>query len=143
MEAGFELKEHTADIAMHVVAPDLPQLAQTAVAGLYAVIGELVPVETREAPQTARLEFHDEDPGLLLRDFLAELLRLFEVHEQMAAKLHVETFEPPHLRISVALAAVDWERSHPEREAKAVTYHDLYARPLSGGGWEAYFIVDI
>ena len=44
MEPSFELFDHTADIGIRARAATLPELATVAGQGLYAVIGDLVPV---------------------------------------------------------------------------------------------------
>lgn len=139
MEAGFELFDHTADIGIRVFAPTLDGLVPASRDGLYAVIGDLVPGRT--APPL-RLDLQGEDPAGPLRDFLAELLRRFEVGAEVCTTLSTLTFGSNRLAVHGGMHALDPERSVFFREVKAVTYHELAVREIPGG-YEARFIVDI
>ena len=139
MKSRYELFDHTADIGVRVWAPTLSELVVPAGQALYAVIGELIPAESAE---THRLSFGDDEPALLLRDYLAELLRLFETQRRMVTAVEVEQFSADRLRLAVQLHPVDESRSAYEREVKAVTYHELNIRPVPGGH-EATYILDI
>ena len=135
----FELFDHTADIGVRVFAPTLTELVAPAVAGLYAVIGALVP--SGPVAET-RFSFSGAEPALLLRDYLAELLRLFDAERRMVTAVAAEEFDRERLTVVGQMRAVDMSASELEREAKAVTYHRLELRPVAGG-YEATFIVDI
>jgi len=80
VEASYELFDHTADMGLRVCAPSYEALLDPAAQALYAAIGSLVPGEVAE---TRRIELHDEDPAYLLRDFLTELLHIFEREKLM------------------------------------------------------------
>jgi SHS2 domain-containing protein len=139
MESRYELFDHTADAGVRVFAPTLTGLLLPAAHGLYAVIGELVP---QAAAQPRRFELAASEPALLLRDWLAELLELVEERREIVTDVQVEEFDRTRLTLVAQLSAVDATRSAYEREAKAVTYHQLGIRPVPGG-YEATFIVDI
>ena len=139
MKSRYELFDHTADVGVRVVAATLPLLVRPAIDGLYAVIGELVPADT---VTTLRYDASDDEPALLLRDYLAELLGLFETQQQMVVSTNVEHFDATHLVVAGEVANIDPARSALEREVKAVTYHELSVRRRPGG-YEATFIVDI
>lgn len=139
MNGDYELFEHTADLGVRVSADTLPALLAPATAGLYATIGTL---QSGQAGEPWDLELRDDDPALLLHDYLSEVLHLFERSQRMIVGLDAAVFEPPHLRVRARTAAVDWEASSLDREVKAVTYHELQVHETDPG-WSATFIVDI
>jgi SHS2 domain-containing protein len=142
MLGRFELFDHTADIGVRVFAPTMQELVEPAGRGLYAVIGELKPDPAKPAGAPAPLEFAGDDPALLLRDYLAELLRRFDTYQQMATAVEVTNFTRTSLAGAVRFAGIDLDHSDFEREVKAVTYHELNLRSTPSGV-EATFIVDI
>ncbi len=75
VDAGFELFDHTADVGIRAWAATMPELVRPAGAGLYTAIGELAP---GDAANSVSWEWTGDDAAVLLRDYLAELLTLFE-----------------------------------------------------------------
>ncbi|MGE0479077.1 MAG: archease [Phycisphaerae bacterium] len=140
-EPTFELFEHTADLGVRVVAPTLAGLVGPAVAGLYATIGELRADATAPV-EPWRLALRGDEPALMLRDLLSELLSRFERDAAIATDVVVERFELDELACRAVLRPIDAEASDLCREVKAVTYHELEIRALADG-FEATFIVDI
>lgn len=138
MEAGFELFDHTADVGIRVFAPDMNSLLEPAARGLYAVIGELA---AAGAPQPHSLDLTGDEPALLLRDYLTELLVLFERDLCLIESIEGQ-FSTGRLSVRGRRYHVDEGRSVYYREVKAITYHELAIRPISGG-YEATIIVDI
>lgn len=141
MQARFELFDHTADLGLRVFAPTPAELVWPATQGLYAIIGQPVPV-AGSPTRHVRFEINGDAAALLLRDYLADLLGRFETQRVIAVRVQVDEFSSRRLAGVVELAAVDEERSVLEREAKAVTYHQLELGPAAGG-YAATFIVDI
>lgn len=138
VEPSFELFEHTADLGVRVRAASRAELVAPAIDGLYAAIGG---VEPDAATQGRTLDFTGDDPALLLRDLLAEVLYLFENQHLLVVGTTVDVFDGCHLRVHVQLAPVPADASF-DREVKAVTYHALSIAPVADG-YEAVFIVDI
>ncbi|MFH1747939.1 MAG: archease [Planctomycetota bacterium] len=138
-EPGYELFDHTADVGVCVRAATLAGLLEPATRGLYTVIGELI---AGDRVETVHIELASDDAALLLRDYLAEVLSLFDTRRLMVTALDVEEFSETRLAVVAGTAAVDVARSALEREVKAVTYHELNVRPVAGG-YEATYIVDI
>lgn len=141
MQARFELFDHTADMGVRAYAPTLAGLIEPATRGLYQVVGELVP-EIGAPGERVRFELAEDEPAVMLRDYLAEVLRLFETRKRMVTQVNVEEFSERRLALSLEAHAVDQRRSEYAREVKAVTYHELRIRPLPDG-FEATYIVDI
>ncbi len=115
-------------------------LLAPAAEGLYAAFGELAPAETASTPFTFKEQGRDD--AVLLRDFLTELLILFEREKKMLVTIESALFRDGNLQVAGKAADVDLERSAYCREVKAITYHDLSIREVEGG-YEATLIVDI
>ena len=139
MEPSYEFFDHTADMGIRVRAATLPGLLMPAAEGLYAAIGELV-AGGDESPM--KLDFQGDDQSILLRNFLTELLILFEREKRLVVAVVDSAFTESQLKITARTAAIDLERSAFHREVKAITYHELSIRAIAGGH-EATFIVDI
>lgn len=139
MELGFELFDHTADLGIRVFTPSLAELVAVSAEALYAAIGEL---KTQGAPQTETFRFTGEDRAVLLRDYLAELLLLFERDHRMVTQARVIRFDAGRLEVSGESRAVNRSKSLFDREVKAVTYHGLKLEEIEGG-YLAEYIVDI
>ncbi len=136
----FELFDHTADIGVRAWAPSLAGLVAPATAGLYAVLGEVVPQAA--AATDWRCDLRGDDPAVLLRDYLAEVLLLFDCEHRRIGHLRVLQFDGGQLQVQATADAIDSARSVLVREIKAVTYHELAIR-RTADGYEATFIVDI
>ena len=139
MEPSYEFFDHTADMGIRVRAATLPALLMPAAEGLYAATGELVAGGDGSPMQ---FDFQGDDPSVLLRDFLTELLILFERERRRLVAVVDAAFTESRLTVTAKTALVDQVRSIFHREVKAVTYHELSIRAIPGG-YEATFIVDI
>lgn len=139
VKPSFELFDHTADMGIRVCARDLAGLLKPAVDGLYAAIGELAPAG---APEQRRVDMTGDGAAYLLRDFLGDLLFLFERHARMVTKIEDAVFTDQRLAVTMETCDVDQDASVLAREVKAITYHELDIRSLPDG-CEATLIVDI
>jgi len=139
VESSFELFDHTADLGLRVRAATMPGLLAPAADALYAAIGTLV---AGDEAATRVFELSGGEPAELLRDFLTELLVLFEQEGTIATKIVCPVLDASRLAATCVLAPVDPDRSALAREVKAVTYHELAIREVDGG-FEATMIVDI
>lgn len=120
---GYDLRDHTADIALHVWADSLESLFIHAAHGLYAAIGELKP-DTGER-RDERLQFQAADVEGLLHDFLSELLFRFETRNEHLSDFNVVERSDTKMILSATVAPIDPRISTLDREVKAVTYHEL------------------
>lgn len=139
MQPSFELFDHTADIGLRIVAPTLTGLIPPATEGLYAAIGALAFCGPAE---TLRIEIPGEDAAGLLRDYLAELLRLFETSQRIISEPRAAEFTASQLRVAGVALRIDADATVYYREVKAVTYHELAIKEIAGG-LEATVILDI
>lgn len=126
-------------MGIRVRAATMPELLMPAAEGLYAAIGEIVASGVESA---MHFEFQGDDPSILLRDFLTELLILFERDQRRLVAVVDAAFTESRLTVTAKTASVDLERSAFHREVKAITYHELRIRTIAGG-CEATLIVDI
>ena len=108
--------------------------------GLYAALGELSAEESVSSPFVFRGQGRDD--AILLRDFLTELLILFERKHKLLVSIESASFHKGTLNVSGKAAQVDSKHSVFFREVKAITYHELGIREVDGG-YEATLIVDI
>ncbi|NOT02115.1 MAG: archease [Phycisphaerales bacterium] len=145
----FELRDHTADIALHVRGASIESLFVTAADGLYATIGDLrcppvadPAIATPQAAARESITLHAADREGLLHHFLSELLYRFEIRHQRLSAFDFDTFDDTALTVSADVAAVNMDASVMDREVKAVTYHDLRIIQ-SAGGYEVTIVLDI
>ncbi len=139
VQPSHEIFDHTADAGIRVYAATLAELLQPAGEGLYAVIGNLV---TGSESTRASFDLPGSDAAILLRDYLNELLIIFERDRRCVRSLDVSTFDDHRLAAAAEVARIDTDRSELHREVKAITYHELDIRTIPGG-YEATIIVDI
>lgn len=138
-QGRFELYDHTADLGVRVTAPTRGELLRVATQSLYATIGELAPTgPAREM----RLELEADDAAVLLRDYLARLLLMFETQGVMVVQAEAEEFSATRLVVRAQVRDVDRCASVFSREVKAVTYHELALRETPEGV-QFNYIVDI
>ncbi|MFQ5413837.1 MAG: archease [Phycisphaerae bacterium] len=139
MQPSYTFFDHTADMGLCIRAPTLPALLLPAAQGLYAAVGTLVPGDPAGA---LGFTFSGAGPALLLRDYLNELLVLWERDRLRITSLSGPAFHDQRLIATARTAHIDPQRSTYDREVKAITYHELGIRELADG-FEATFIVDI
>ena len=139
MEPSYEIFDHTADAGIRVRAGTLAGLVAPAGEALYVIIGDLTP--TAETNSIV-FDLDGSDPATLLRDYLTELLVLFERHSRIATAVKVKTFDDQRLSLTIQAALVDRDHSDYLREVKAITYHELAVRTMPDG-YEATVIVDV
>lgn len=137
--AGFELRDHTADIALYVWADSLEGLFSAAAEGLYATIGQLRQIET-DRKETIRVEAFDLESRL--HDFLSELLYHFEMRGERLVEFTFDGLDNTVLEVTGKVGMIDEKASVLDREVKAVTYHDLNIIRC-GDRYEVTIILDI
>lgn len=130
MIARHELRDHTADVILYVEAPTLESLFLEAARGLYTAVGKLA-VGTERQP--VRIELLADRVDDLLRDWLAELLFLFDTSGLVVDDLRFVSFDEHRLVHESQAGRLDAEATVFDREVKAVTYHDLAIDRLNGG----------
>ena len=135
----YEIREHTADLGIHIEAATLADLLADAALGLTAVVaGEATQIRPLA---TDTFAVAGSDPAWLLRDWVAEVLAAFDLKRMLYREFDV-TVDDAGLRASARGERYDPARHVLAHEVKAVTQHDLDVHPTPSG-WEGFFILDI
>ncbi len=134
-----ETFEHTADLGLRIVSPDLDTLFAEAGEALFAAIIDNLG-EVRHS-QKVDLRIEGDDRAFLLFDWLRELLYRYDGEHMVFCR-----FEAHVTADGLTGAAwgepLDFDRHVPLHEVKAITYHHLRVEQ-TGAGWLAEVIVDI
>lgn len=123
-EAGFEFKEHTADIKVKSWGNTLEEaFAQTAL----SLMAIMTPDLKRIAPKIQKhIEITSEDKYALLFDFLSEFLYIFDAEELIFGDIVVNTIKIKYNEyyLHAVLKGEKFDRNKHEigTEVKAVTY---------------------
>jgi SHS2 domain-containing protein len=136
--SGFELVEHTADVAIRGWGPDLSALFRAMAEGLFATVADVGSVRRRTE---RRLSLDAESPRDLLHDWLDELNALHQIHRELYVEFEVRV-EDGHLEAVVRGEPIDFDRHDLAIEVKAVTWHDFDLR-TTVAGYESYVLLDI
>ena len=132
--SGFQELPHTADVALHIWAPDLESLFEQAAQGMYA----LMQVRLQSAPRVARrLELSAQDAESLLVAFLSELIYLCEQERLVFDDVSVSIQDG---RLAAELSGARWEDI--AKAIKAVTFHQLAIR-RGEDGLETTVVFDV
>jgi len=134
----YEIFEHTADLGLRILAPDLPTLLAEAAEAMFAAMLENI---ARVRPQQARrFQLRAESYEDLLHDWLAELLYTFHTERMLFCRFQA-TVNDMAMEASAWGEPADAARHLVELELKAVTYHRLKVEPTPDG-WLAEVIID-
>jgi SHS2 domain-containing protein len=141
VRSGYEFFGHTADIGVLARGATLARLFENASLGLFDLICDRRTVRPRR-----RVRLAVEGSGLedLLVRWLSELLYRHETEGLVFASCRVGRLDRTRFRaLGVALGEpLDRSRHSPQREVKAVTYHDL--RIIRGrSAWRVRIVFDI
>ncbi|MBZ6494009.1 archease [Natrinema longum] len=159
---GFDLCDHTADIAVSATGDSLEAVFAAVADGLAAASCDGIPADAGDRfPLTVTAESREA----LLFDYLDELIYLRDVRAELPVDHRVESIAPPSTPDRSADgggAAGDgsdeWQLDASARgvglveidarEIKAVTYSEMRLEPVETdgnetGGWEAYVVFDV
>ncbi|MDJ0782670.1 MAG: archease [Desulfosarcinaceae bacterium] len=135
----YQFIDHTADLGLQIVAPDLPELYETAAAALGHQLLEAAP---NQEIQCQRLKISGEDRADLLINWLRELLAFWHVEGRAVRAARCLALSPHTLTADVDLLDFDPAVHTPKQEIKAVTYHQLDVSSCAEG-WRATVIFDL
>ena len=124
-DTGFEEIEHTADWALHIWAPDLPALLETAARGMNH-LAEFELARKRMMVCDVALEAVDRES--LLVNFLSEILYYAEVDNTGFDHFEIHL---DGLKLTAAMCGA--EILSRKKEIKAVTYHNLEVQETERG----------
>jgi protein archease len=139
MSPPYEILDHTADMLLRAHGRDLRELFTNALAGLYAVLGQLA---VRPDTETRLIRLTADNREELLHDWLAEALYYAEARHEVLRDVRFVELTDTVLVAEAASAVMDMDRCAFDREIKAVTYHELAIRQ-EGEGLVATVVIDI
>ncbi len=141
----LEFLDHTADIAVRIVAADAPTFFQEALRGLHLILLDERSFEGIREAEELPLDLRAPDNETLLVDFFNELIYLFDTRRWISRRLAVETVTldgSPRLRGTLRGEHFDPSRHSLQTEIKAATFHDLEVR-REGGEISADVVFDL
>ncbi|MFP4627026.1 MAG: archease [Natronomonas sp.] len=135
---GFELRDHTADIAVSATGESLEDVFSAVADGLTAAHLEDAPDPTVQFSIAVRAESRES----LLFDFLDELIFQRDVRNVLPADHDVD-IQRDGLQWTLECTAGGIPLEDiAAREIKAVTYSEMSLEETNGG-WEAYVVFDV
>ncbi|RXK51114.1 archease [Halorientalis pallida] len=136
---GYELREHTADVAVEATGATLDAVFGAVADGLAAAMCDEIP----DDGERFDLDVRAENREALLFDYLDELIYERDVrgvlpveHQATVAETGDGTWTCEASARGVRLSAVD------ARDVKAVTYSEM-ALEATADGWRAYVVFDV
>jgi len=147
---SYELRDHTADVAVEATADTLAALFAAVAEGLTAASAESVPATGGDRFE---VEVTAESREALLFDYLDRLIYERDVRlvlpadhrctvaEPSGADWADEPDDPDAWRLAASARGVPLDVV-AAREIKAVTYSEM-ALELRGNGWRAYVVFDV
>ena len=126
-KAGFEFRDHTADVQVRSWGSSLEEaFAQTA----YSLMATITPNLNKITPKVERIiTIEAEDKEALLFDFLSEFLYIFDVDELVFNKIYVRSIKKfkdnYKLRATLKGEKFDLDKHEIGIEVKAITYSFL------------------
>jgi len=123
-KAGFEFREHTADVQVRSWGPSLEEaFSQTA----YSLMATITPDLKKITPKIEKkITIKAEDKEALLFDFLSEFLYIFDVDELVFSQIYVNKIEKfnDNYKLQAILKGEKFDLGKHEIgiEVKAITY---------------------
>jgi SHS2 domain-containing protein len=136
---AFKIEGHTADVRLEVSGSELPQLFESALAGMNEIMKKGFFEETNVPTKIERVELTAGDTTTLLVDFLSEALT--KSHMANILFNRVEFDELTETSVRAKLHGVPVARF--EQDIKAVTYHEAEVRKNNQGRYETTIVFDI
>jgi len=126
-EAGFEFKDHTADVSAKCWGKTLEEAFSQAALSLMTTITPNLGKITQKIEK--QIEIESEDTYALCFDFLSEFLYIFDVEELIFSSIVVETIKKINENYKLK-AVVKGEKFNKDKheigtEIKAMTYADM------------------
>jgi SHS2 domain-containing protein len=126
-KAGFEFRDHTADVQVRSWGPSLEEaFSQTA----YSLMATITPDLKKITPKIEKkITIKAEDKEALLFDFLSEFLYIFDVEELVFSQIYVSKIEKFNdnykLQATLKGEKFDLDKHEIGIEVKAITYSFL------------------
>lgn len=118
----FRLIEHTADTGLVADGQSLAEAYANAACGMFSIIADLRSV--REA-ESRELEISEDDPEMLLFEWLNRLLYFFDVETLLLKRFEVGELSSTHLKATCYGEKYDSSRHRLKLGVKSATFHRL------------------
>lgn len=128
-EAGYQIIDHMADVAVQAWAPDMPRLIEQAAMGMINLMVARTPPSQRDI----EVRGTGDTPEELLIDCLREILLLMDLEGLMPVSVKVLEASDNYARCRVGVVPLTAVRDELLHDIKAVTYHDIDIRHSAGG----------
>jgi SHS2 domain-containing protein len=129
----FRWLEHTAELGLEIEATSREAVFEEALAAFAELVGG------GDGPLTTReVEVEADEPGLLLVEWLSELLYLADTEQFVPERVASLDLDRNRLR-----ATVEGRLGEPGQLLKAVTLHRLEFREDATVGWRAHVVLDV
>jgi SHS2 domain-containing protein len=132
--------EHTADVGLELIAPDLRSAFERVAAAMFDMISDLDRIGTGWR-RDVRVEGREGDLENLLIRWLTELLFVHESERVLLSSFDVRSLGRNALEAEVVGERYDPRRHTLKVEIKAPTYHGLVIRETDSG-WRVRVIFD-
>ncbi len=139
MNSGFELVDHTADVAVRAWGATAEDVFAQAAGAMFSLICDPLTVDVTESVDV-RVEAEQRD--LLLAAWLNELIYLFEARRVLFTEFEILELDDTHLMARVSGEALDPARHVLCGGVKAATLHQLSLQQ-DAAGWHAFVILDV
>ncbi|WP_135852894.1 archease [Halorussus salinus] len=136
---GYELRDHTADVAVEATGPTLAAVFAAAGDGMAAAMCDEIPAETGERFD---FEVEAESREALLFDYLDQLIYERDVRAVLPVDNDAEIREEADEFAVTASARGVPLAEITAREIKAVTYSEMELVETDEG-WRAYVVLDV
>ncbi|MFW5917899.1 MAG: archease [Haloferacaceae archaeon] len=134
---GYELREHTADVAVEATGETLSAVFEAVADGLAAAMCDRIP----EGGERFRFTVRAEGREALLFDYLDQLIYERDVRDVLPVDTDVTVRQDDDWVAAASARGVPLE-AVDAREIKAVTYSEMDLS-RTDGGWHAYVVFDV
>ena len=138
MRNGFEIIDHTADVAIAAYGADLKKAFANAALGMFSIITDLDIVNERVIRD---VEVTSEDMKDLLVSWLNELLFVCEVDKILFKRFDISELSDTRMLAKCYGEKINLKRHKIKAEIKAATYHMLKIE--EGNGVRVQVLFDI
>lgn len=139
MNSGFELVDHTADVAVRAWGATAEDVFAQAASGMFSLICDPLTIAVTE---TVEVGVQAGERDLLLAAWLNELIYLFETRRVLFNEFEILEMDDKHLKARACGEALDPARHVLCGGVKAATLHQLSLQQ-DAAGWHAFVILDV
>jgi len=139
MKSYVRLLNHTSDLGIKVYAESLPELFTAAGRALMKLMVDLNSVKPFEQ---RKLEVQAGEIDLLFREWLSELLALFQNEEFLVTRIAKVRLNDSQISALIYGEKFAKNRHKIRRELKSITYHQLGVK-FDGKRYIGTFIIDV